>query len=122
VEFVVDKVALGQVFPRVLQFSPVSIIPPVLLYNAKAENTSSIIFITGLHNKFQCCGASVASAAGSFNKKTPEKGGRICPRNILYYISVRTMEKVQKIDEFKRRTPLSEPYRVVTILKSDSPC
>jgi hypothetical protein len=30
VEFVVDKVALGQVFLRVLRFSPVSFIPPVL--------------------------------------------------------------------------------------------
>jgi hypothetical protein len=28
VGFVVGKVALGQVFPRVLQFSPVNIIPP----------------------------------------------------------------------------------------------
>jgi hypothetical protein len=28
--FVVDKVALGQVFLRVLQFSPVNIIPPLL--------------------------------------------------------------------------------------------
>jgi hypothetical protein len=28
VGFVVDKVALGQVFLRVLQFSPVNIIPP----------------------------------------------------------------------------------------------
>jgi hypothetical protein len=28
-----------------------------------------IIFITGLHNKPQGCGASVASAAGPFNKK-----------------------------------------------------
>jgi hypothetical protein len=32
VVFVVDKVALGQVFPRVLRFSPVSFIPPVLHY------------------------------------------------------------------------------------------
>jgi hypothetical protein len=32
VGFVVDKVALGQVFPRVLRFSPVNIIPPVLRY------------------------------------------------------------------------------------------
>ena len=32
VGFVVDKVALGQVFPRVLRFSPVSFIPPVLHY------------------------------------------------------------------------------------------
>jgi hypothetical protein len=30
VGFVVDKVALGQVFPRVLRFSPVNLIPPVL--------------------------------------------------------------------------------------------
>jgi hypothetical protein len=32
VGFVVDKVALGQVFLRVLRFSPVSFIPPVLHY------------------------------------------------------------------------------------------
>jgi hypothetical protein len=41
VGFVVDKVALGQVFPPVLRFSPVD----------------------------QGCGASVASAAGAFTKK-----------------------------------------------------
>ena len=35
VGFVVDKVALGQVFPRVLRFSPVNIIPPVLHYTEK---------------------------------------------------------------------------------------
>jgi hypothetical protein len=28
--FVVDKMALGQVFPRVLRFYPVNFIPPVL--------------------------------------------------------------------------------------------
>jgi hypothetical protein len=33
--FVVDKEALGQVFPRVLLFSPVSFIPPVLHYLEK---------------------------------------------------------------------------------------
>jgi hypothetical protein len=33
--FVVDKVALGQVFPRVPLFSPVSFIPPVLHYLEK---------------------------------------------------------------------------------------
>jgi hypothetical protein len=32
VRFVVDKVALGQVFRRVRQFPPVSFIPPVLHY------------------------------------------------------------------------------------------
>jgi hypothetical protein len=35
VGFVVDKVALGQVFPRVLRFSPVNFIPPVLHYYEK---------------------------------------------------------------------------------------
>jgi hypothetical protein len=30
--FVMDKVALGQVFPRILRFSLVSFIPPVLNY------------------------------------------------------------------------------------------
>jgi hypothetical protein len=32
VGFVVDKVALGQVFPRVVRFSPVDFIPPVFHY------------------------------------------------------------------------------------------
>jgi hypothetical protein len=32
VGFLVDEVALGQVFPRVLRFSPVNFIPPVLHY------------------------------------------------------------------------------------------
>jgi hypothetical protein len=32
VGFVVDKVALGQVFRRVLRFSPVNFIPPVIHY------------------------------------------------------------------------------------------
>jgi hypothetical protein len=62
--FVVDKVALGQLFPRVLRFSPVSFIPPVLHYTEKL-----IIFITALHNKPRGCGASVASAAGPFTTK-----------------------------------------------------
>jgi hypothetical protein len=36
-----------------------------------------IVFITGLHKKPQCCGASVASAAGSFitQKKNASKIG-----------------------------------------------
>jgi hypothetical protein len=42
VGFVVDKVALGQVFPRVLQFSPVNFIPPVLHW--KNEKKKLIIF------------------------------------------------------------------------------
>jgi hypothetical protein len=38
VGFVVDKVALGQVSPRVLRFFPVSFIPPVLHYTGKGKN------------------------------------------------------------------------------------
>jgi hypothetical protein len=49
VGFVVDKVALGQVFPRVLRCSPVSLIPPVLHYTEKRKKL--FIFIAGLHNK-----------------------------------------------------------------------
>jgi hypothetical protein len=58
----VDKVALGQVFPRVLLFSPANFIPPVLHYKEKRKKL--ITFIAGLHNKFQGGGESVASAAG----------------------------------------------------------
>jgi hypothetical protein len=74
VGFVVDKVALEQVFPRVLQFSPVIFIPPVLHYTEIREKL--IIFITGLYNKPQGCGASVASAAGPL-KKTRNLGWKI---------------------------------------------
>ena len=35
VGFLVDKVALGQVFPHVLRFSPFNFIPPVLCYLEK---------------------------------------------------------------------------------------
>jgi hypothetical protein len=59
--------ALGQVFPPVLRFFPVSFIPPVLHYLEKRKKL--IIFITGLHNKPQGSGASVASAAGLLTKK-----------------------------------------------------
>jgi hypothetical protein len=57
---------MGQVFPRVLRFSPVSFIPPVLHY---AKRLNKIVSITGLHNQPQGCGASVASAAGPFTVK-----------------------------------------------------
>jgi hypothetical protein len=62
VGFVVDKLTLWQVLPRVLWFSPVSFVPPVLHYTEKRKKL--MIFITGLHNKSQGCSASVASAAG----------------------------------------------------------
>ena len=38
VVFVVDKVALGQVSPQVLRFSPVNHIPPVLHYTGKTNH------------------------------------------------------------------------------------
>jgi hypothetical protein len=62
VEFVVDKVALGQVFPRV----PLSISFHRCSITRKRTKIIIIIFIIGLHNKLQGCGASVASAAGPF--------------------------------------------------------
>jgi hypothetical protein len=37
VGFVVDNVALGQGFPRILWFSPVNFIPPVLHYTEKRK-------------------------------------------------------------------------------------
>jgi hypothetical protein len=70
VGFAMDKVALGQGFPRVLRFSPVSFIPPVLPYKEKRKK---IVFITGLHKKPQGCGVSLASSAGPFT--TPKNGG-----------------------------------------------
>jgi hypothetical protein len=70
VGFVVDKVALRQVFPRVLRFTPVSFIPPVLHYKEKRKK--KIIFITGLYHQPHCCDTSVASAAGPL--KTPFTG------------------------------------------------
>jgi hypothetical protein len=68
VGFVVDKVALRQVFPRVLRFSSISFIPPLLHYTEKRKK-KLIIVMTGLYNKPQGCGASVASAAGLFTKR-----------------------------------------------------
>jgi hypothetical protein len=49
VGFVVDKVALGQGFLRVLLFFPCQFIPPVLHYTEKLKKL--IIFVTGLQNK-----------------------------------------------------------------------
>jgi hypothetical protein len=47
-------------------------IPPVLHYLEKTKKL--IIFITGLHNKPQGCGASVACPAGPFTTKTVRLG------------------------------------------------
>jgi hypothetical protein len=67
VGLVVEKVALGQVFLRVLRFCPVSFIPPTL--HDTERRRKLIIFIKGVHNKPQGCGESVASAVGPFTKR-----------------------------------------------------
>jgi hypothetical protein len=67
VGFVVDKVALGQVLPEYFSF-PLS--ASFHQWSITRRNEKKlIIFITGLHNKPQGCGASVASAAGPFTTK-----------------------------------------------------
>jgi hypothetical protein len=66
-----EKVALRQVFPRVLRFFPVSFIPPGLNYTEKRKILT--IFITGVLKKPQGCGASVTSAAGRFTTKRTKK-------------------------------------------------
>jgi hypothetical protein len=69
VEFVVDKVALGQVPPPPEDFGF-----PCRFHSTGTQlhgkNKKKLIFITGLHNKPQGCGATVASAAGPFTKKS----------------------------------------------------
>jgi hypothetical protein len=72
VRFVVDKVALGQVFPRVLRFSSVNFILPVLHYTEKRKKL--IIFNTGLHNKPQGYGAGNMSEKPSFTSRTSGHG------------------------------------------------
>jgi hypothetical protein len=68
VDFVVDKVTLGQVSVRVFRFYPVNFIPPLLHYT-KNGGRGEIIFITGLRNKSRGSCASVAPAAGPFTIK-----------------------------------------------------
>jgi hypothetical protein len=77
--FVVDKVALGEVFPRVLRFFPVNFISPVLHYTEKRKKL--IIFITALHNKPSrlrcfcsiCCGALHKRKSYGLKLKDSEK-------------------------------------------------
>jgi hypothetical protein len=73
VGFVMFIMVLGRGFPSVLRYFPVSFIPPVLHDTEKLEKILNI-FIVGLYNKAQGCGASVASAAGPF---TPPKYGDV---------------------------------------------
>jgi hypothetical protein len=67
VGFVVDKVALDRFLPEYFGI-PLSISFHRCSITRKNEK-KLIIFITGLHNKPQGCGASVASAAGPFTTK-----------------------------------------------------
>jgi hypothetical protein len=71
VGFLVDKVALGQVFPPSTSVFPCQFHSTGATLQGKTKRL--IIFITGLHNKPQGCGASVASAAVPFTtKKYPD--------------------------------------------------
>jgi hypothetical protein len=69
--FVVDKVALGQVFPPSTSVFPCQFHSTGATLLGKGQKIIIIIvvFITGLHNKPHGCGASVASAAGPFTAK-----------------------------------------------------
>jgi hypothetical protein len=69
---VVDKVALGQGFPEYFGF-PCQFHSTGATLLGKGQKIIITIFITGLHNKPQRCGASVASVAGPFTaKKLPD--------------------------------------------------
>jgi hypothetical protein len=52
VGFVVDKVALGQVFPLVLRFSPVNIIPPWASHFRKLKKKFIHLFIHSFIHPF----------------------------------------------------------------------
>jgi hypothetical protein len=70
VGFVVDKVALGQVFSLSSSVFPCQFHSTGAPLLEKGQKIIIIIFIIGSHNKPHGCGASVASAAGTFiNKK-----------------------------------------------------
>jgi DNA-directed RNA polymerase subunit N (RpoN/RPB10) len=70
VGFVVDKVALGQVFPLSTSVFPCRFHSTGAPLLGKGQKKIIIfIFIVGLHNKPQGCGASVPSAAGPFTTK-----------------------------------------------------
>jgi hypothetical protein len=101
VGFVVDKLALGHVFSRALLFSPVNFIPPMLHYMEKRVKKLTI-FITGLHNKPQGCGASVASAAGPFTTHTHYITLRYVTSNLVRTTQPRTRETKKNHDNYKK--------------------
>jgi hypothetical protein len=70
VGFVVDKVALGQVFtPSTSVFSCQFHSTGAPLLGKGQKKNTIIIVITGLHKKPQGCGTTLASAAGPFSTK-----------------------------------------------------
>jgi hypothetical protein len=74
VRFFVDKVALWQVPPPPKYFGF-----PLSISFHRCSITRKFIIFTGLHNKPQGCGASVASAAGPFTtKKKHPADGLVC--------------------------------------------
>jgi hypothetical protein len=67
-EICVDEVALGQVFsPEYFGF-PLSISFNRCSITRKNKKKKLFVFVTGLYNKPQGCGASVVSAAGPLKK------------------------------------------------------
>jgi hypothetical protein len=70
--FVVDKVATGQVFPRVLRFSPVNFIPLVLHYLEKRKKNYS--------SSSQVCTISLKAAVRG---PSPQKNARFEVRGIF---------------------------------------
>jgi hypothetical protein len=75
VGYVVDKVALGQVFPPSTSVSPCRFHSTGAPLLGKGQKILIIVtFITGLHKKPQGCGTSVASAAGPFTTKKKNCG------------------------------------------------
>jgi hypothetical protein len=94
--FVVDKVALGQVFPQVLLFFPVSFIPPVHYTEKRKRRQSSLLRCCTISLK--SCGASVASAAGHFTTHTPvhQSGKHNAKDKYIYNIKVIKMLSIKK--------------------------
>jgi hypothetical protein len=77
VGFVVDKVALAQVFlQEYFGFTlSISFHRCSITRTRKKIIIIMVIFITGLHKEPQACGASVASAVGPFTTKKKKKRG-----------------------------------------------
>jgi hypothetical protein len=93
VGFVVDKMALGQVFP------PSTSVFPCQFHSTGAPlhgiKKKLIIFITGLHNKPQDCGASVQTAAGPFATKKILKEYTYLPL-LEFNVSLKSTHFIQK--------------------------